>query len=1068
MAVGGRDLMTGRLRVPLIALSVALAAGAVAGFRYLRSDASAEPGSLGGLATIVRNHRLAKARLTGGFAYAPCRGIDSASNELVRGFACDGPPAKSWAATKKFREFTGTIRGASNSSARLDVHTTGVWKLIWDQTEDAVADLRAAAKVRPPDARVFNDLAVALTRFAQQYKDPSALVDAFIAVDSAVRLDTSLVEARFTHALVLENLYLRTDAIEAWNRYLRLDSRSRWADEARQHLAALEPQGDKFKRDEERLRRAVAASDSPAVTSAIAASPSNVRLTIHSELAAWGAAFARGDSAGARAHLSFARAVAAPFRTVTGDALLFDAVATIDQALAKRSADARALADGHVELVNGIQHLEVRDANASRELGNALRLLSSANSPMRQWALLFIARAENTKPESFAYLTTIRDSAPAPYVALRSSAAQYRGLFYDTRADYLHALAAYDSALAENGRTAEPGVLLRAGSWKAYDEDLLRGREVGWRTRYAALAAIPLHPENYQALVSVYDYASRATENDAPGLSLLYADEAIRLARRLTGPPGAYTLRRRAELLARVSRTAEAKAVIQEALSAARGSPQHESKSGRKLIADIMLADAHITLYSAPADVEPKVHEVVDEYKAAEYEKGLSPAYLYLAQSRAATGKIDGARAAFDTATSLMQQQRASIGGYAERAAFLDAARSVIDQTVAFHAKHKPIDAFEFFEGNRSRVLLEQLADKPEQTSDRQPVLAALRRHLTKDDVVLSYAVLPNELLIWVVRRNGLEQHSVPVAASELEELVDSFQRALRGDYEQPSDSSASARLYRLLIASAGSLQRGANLFVIPDRWLHFVPFVALQDPASGRYLVRDHAVSYAPSATLLLSNLARPAQRFSQASRVLAVGNPAFDQRAFSLPPLPAAESEASRIASLYAVHNPLTGREATDSTFQRMAPGFDILHFAGHAVVGRNAPQLSHLVLAPEARSDGAVFSSEIARWKLPRTRLVVLSGCRTADGKLSGTEGASSLARAFFTAGVPAVVSSLWAIEDDDTADFFVAFHGRLVKGDSPAVALRETQIEWLGDGRTPAHPIRSWAAFQLFGG
>jgi CHAT domain-containing protein len=96
------------------------------------------------------------------------------------------------------------------------------------------------------------------------------------------------------------------------------------------------------------------------------------------------------------------------------------------------------------------------------------------------------------------------------------------------------------------------------------------------------------------------------------------------------------------------------------------------------------------------------------------------------------------------------------------------------------------------------------------------------------------------------------------------------------------------------------------------------------------------------------------------------------------------------------------------------------------------------------------------------------VILSGCSTADGRLSATEGASSLARAFFAAGVPAVLASLWAIEDDDTADFFIAFHSRLVQGDSPAVALRETQIKWLGDGRTPSRPIRSWAAFQLFGG
>jgi CHAT domain-containing protein len=305
------------------------------------------------------------------------------------------------------------------------------------------------------------------------------------------------------------------------------------------------------------------------------------------------------------------------------------------------------------------------------------------------------------------------------------------------------------------------------------------------------------------------------------------------------------------------------------------------------------------------------------------------------------------------------------------------------------------------------------------------------------------------------------------VAAPELEELVNQFQRSLLDASGQP-DTIASHRLYQLLVDSASRLQPGANLIVIPDRWLHFVPFVALQDPSSGRFLVRDHAVSYSPSATLLLSDLSGPPQRFSHSSRVLAVGNPVFDRQTFQLPYLPAAEGEARRIASLYADQNPLTGRDATDTALERMVPGFDILHFAGHAVVVRDAPQLSHLVLASDGHSDGAVFSTEIARWKLTRTRLVILSGCNTADGKLSATEGPSSLARAFFAAGVPAVVSSLWAIEDDDTADFFIAFHRRLVDGDPPSVALRETQIKWLGDGRAPVHSVRSWAAFQLFGG
>jgi CHAT domain-containing protein len=139
------------------------------------------------------------------------------------------------------------------------------------------------------------------------------------------------------------------------------------------------------------------------------------------------------------------------------------------------------------------------------------------------------------------------------------------------------------------------------------------------------------------------------------------------------------------------------------------------------------------------------------------------------------------------------------------------------------------------------------------------------------------------------------------------------------------------------------------------------------------------------------------------------------------------------------------------------------DVLHFAGHAVVRTDAPQMSHLVLASEGGSGGAVFSRDIARWHLGQMKLVVLSGCNTASGRISATEGASSLARAFFAAGVPAVIASLWALDDEKTADFFVAFHRRFGDGEQAATALRKTQLEWIAH----AESASTWAAFQFFG-
>jgi CHAT domain-containing protein len=1068
-AAGG--LPEHRSRLALLALVAVVAISATGALRYYLRPPGNEGERLTKLAKIVGPHRLAAARLTGGFAYAPCKSVSS-DTQLVRGLACDGPPATSWSSAEKLSKFAGDLRiGGENGPSAPEAHVAGLWNLVWGHADDAVANLREMVRREPLNARSLNDLAVALTASAKQHDDPSALIDAFVAADSAVRADSSLVEARFTHALLLEHLYLRTDAIAAWNLYLKVDGKSRWSDEARDHLATLQPHSDNAKQNQERLRRAVTASDSETIRSIVADSPFDARALMQKEIGAWGAAFAGRDTARAGEHLSFARAIANQSRAVTGDALESDAIAVIDRSLTgKDSARLRALAEGHALLAKGLELYDKTNLPAAKEeLLKAQRLLANGASPMSGLSLLYAARAQ-LGPRQYDFvlglLKALRDSTPRQYLTLRSVAAQYQGFAYDVSSDYVHARAAYDSALTENRTTREPGVSLRAGSWLAPLEDALRGREAGWRTRYGILAATPRYPSLLQPLYSVFSSAVEATVTEAPRLALRYSNEAVRIASRMSDSTTlTYALARRAEVLARLGQQEQANADISAALALARRVAKADGLE--KLVADIKIVGAHITASSSPQRAEADLREVVGVYTAKKYARGLSSAYLYLAESRAGAGAIESARAAFDSATSLMQRQRATITSKAERAAFLDAARPLIDQIVAFHADNNGKDAFEFFERTRSRVLLEQLVDVRDQSADQQPVLTALQRRLTKNDVVLSYAVLPRELLLWIVTQSRFEQHRVPVTATALEELVGNFRQSLL-DATPQQDTGSSERLYRLLVDSASRLQPGANLIVIPDRWLHFVPFVALRDPSTGRFVVRDHAVSYAPSATLLLSSLARPPERFSRLAKILAIGNPAFDRSAFQLPSLPASEQEASRIASLYADQSPLTGKDATDAAFERLAPAFDILHFAGHAVVAGDAPQLSHLVLASDGRSDGAVFSTEIARWKLSRTRLVILSGCNTADGKLSATEGTSSLARAFFAAGVHSVVSSLWAIEDDDTADFFTAFHSRLVRGDSPSVALRETQIKWLGDGPVPAHPIRSWASFQLFGG
>jgi CHAT domain-containing protein len=81
--------------------------------------------------------------------------------------------------------------------------------------------------------------------------------------------------------------------------------------------------------------------------------------------------------------------------------------------------------------------------------------------------------------------------------------------------------------------------------------------------------------------------------------------------------------------------------------------------------------------------------------------------------------------------------------------------------------------------------------------------------------------------------------------------------------------------------------------------------------------------------------------------------------------------------------------------------------------------------------------------------------------------GSEGATSLARAFLAAGVPTVIASLWDVGDRPTATLSDAFHRNLLAGDDPEEALRKAQLAMLHGGDEAGRSPAAWGAFEVFG-
>src|SRR6185436_311797 len=72
---------------------------------------------------------------------------------------------------------------------------------------------------------------------------------------------------------------------------------------------------------------------------------------------------------------------------------------------------------------------------------------------------------------------------------------------------------------------------------------------------------------------------------------------------------------------------------------------------------------------------------------------------------------------------------------------------------------------------------------------------------------------------------------------------------------------------------------------------------------------------------------------------------------------------------------------------------------------------------------------------------------------------------LTGAFLAAGARSVVATLWDVGDEATAAFMAELYRHLRSGETPAHALRSTQLRFRGDPRWNDPAI--WAAFVVVG-
>lgn len=368
-----------------------------------------------------------------------------------------------------------------------------------------------------------------------------------------------------------------------------------------------------------------------------------------------------------------------------------------------------------------------------------------------------------------------------------------------------------------------------------------------------------------------------------------------------------------------------------------------------------------------------------------------------------------------------------------------------------------------------------------------------IRKNLEPGRALIEYALSDTILYIFVLNQKVFDVIIHPIDKSFLSNI-----RLLRGStnsndlmsakkQDYLDYSQAAFALYNDLLKPVENMIAEKKLIIIPDAEIGFISFDMLlnlppdttqMDFRRLHYLINDYVISYSASAILQFSDIYKKAKRPKKNMLAMA---PSYDNltdlkndgfidetgNTVYLLPIPGVEEEIKGIKRTIPGKT-LSGSKANEQNFKKLAGKYNILHFAMHTLINSEKPMLSKLVFYQDNDSveDGMLNTYELFSMDL-NARLAVLSACNTGTGKLMKGEGIMNLARGFIYAGVPGIVMTMWAVEDQASARIVTRFYHYLNKGMPKDEALRKSKLELLEEkDMLRTHPYY-WAAYVTIG-
>jgi len=371
---------------------------------------------------------------------------------------------------------------------------------------------------------------------------------------------------------------------------------------------------------------------------------------------------------------------------------------------------------------------------------------------------------------------------------------------------------------------------------------------------------------------------------------------------------------------------------------------------------------------------------------------------------------------------------------------------------------------------------------------------AEIQERLKPNQVIVDYYLSDSILFTFVISKTEKTLLSTTLDSSfnsNIEKLRQqltgkAFNNYTREDYI--AFVNTSSELYKMLLMPVSSLTKGKELIIVPDGELGYLSFdvlltsfpdTAKTDYRNLPYLIRESAVSYAPSATTFFDRYSQGKPKnngqilaygpdYSESNKVLVQKNENGKLLSSILTNLDNSQEEIKNLSNYFKVKSYL-GSKATEKSFKQHAPDYRVLHLAMHTVINNENPLYSKLIFyQPEGDTteDGMLNASELINMEL-HADMAVLSACNTGSGQMRKGEGIMSLSRDFFYAGIPGIVMTSWAVEDRSGVKLMNYFYKYIAEGKARNEALKLAKTDYLSNSdKLTSHP-HYWAAYMNVG-